>query len=231
LLTVVEPAFESVPLEEDAPADSAARVESWDYLYAKRSFDLLCSAILILALAIPALLIAAAIRLTSKGPVFFTEYRIGRGGRRFRIFKFRSMHQKAAQQSAIAHGQSGGRVLQWRMRKGLRDPRITWVGRFLRTWSLDELPQLFNVLRGDMSLIGPRPIVMEETFFYGDLLFFYLAATPGLTGLWQVSGRSHIDYDKRARLDAEYVRTWTLGSDLRILFRTLPAVLGRVGAN
>jgi undecaprenyl-phosphate galactose phosphotransferase len=116
------------------------------------------------------------------------------------------------------------------MNKNRRDPRITWIGNIIRRWSLDELPQLFNVIRGEMSLIGPRPIVEAETVFYGNLLAFYLAAKPGLSGLWQVSGRSNVGYADRAELDALYVRTWCLGEDLSILFRTVPAVLSRIGA-
>jgi len=110
------------------------------------------------------------------------------------------------------------------------DPRITRIGRFLRRWSLDEVPQLFNVLRGDMSLIGPRPVVKAETHLYKHLLPFYLAATPGLSGLWQVSGRSNLDYEARARLDATYVQTWSLKADFKILVRTVPTVLRRIGA-
>jgi lipopolysaccharide/colanic/teichoic acid biosynthesis glycosyltransferase len=117
------------------------------------------------------------------------------------------------------------------MHKHLRDSRITPIGGFLRRWSLDELPQILNVLRGDMSLIGPRPIVKAEAKFYGNLLIFYLAVTPGLSGLWQVSGRSRVGYEKRARLDAMYVQSWSLRTDLKILFRTIPAVLGRIGAH
>ena len=116
------------------------------------------------------------------------------------------------------------------MNKNRRDPRITSVGSLLRRWSLDELPQLFNVIRGEMSLIGPRPIVEAEARFYGRLLVFYLAATPGLSGLWQVSGRSNVDYPERAMLDALYVRSWCLDADLQILIRTVPAVLSRIGA-
>jgi lipopolysaccharide/colanic/teichoic acid biosynthesis glycosyltransferase len=120
--------------------------------------------------------------------------------------------------------------LEWRMRKDLKDPRISAVGGFLRRWSLDEIPQLLNVLRGEMSLVGPRPIVKQETAFYGRHLSHYLSVTPGMSGLWQVSGRSDVDYDKRAMLDAFYVETWSLGTDFDILMRTLPAVLRRRGA-
>ena len=185
---------------------------------------------MIVAFAIPGLLIAVAISLTSKGPVFYREERIGRNGRPFRIWKFRSMYCDAKERVRVAEAHSSGKVLEWRMRKHLRDPRITMVGGFLRSWSLDELPQLLNVFLGEMSLVGPRPIVEAETAFYGDLLSYYLAATPGLSGLWQVSGRSHIDYPKRVRLDAFYVRSWSLKSDFIILARTVPAVFGRVGA-
>jgi lipopolysaccharide/colanic/teichoic acid biosynthesis glycosyltransferase len=114
--------------------------------------------------------------------------------------------------------------------KTLRDPRITTVGRFLRRWSLDELPQVLNVLRGEMSLIGPRPVIEAEVAMYGHLQYYYLAATPGLSGLWQVSGRSNVSFAARADLDASYVQNWSLRADFGILLRTIPAVLGRVGA-
>lgn len=215
---------------EFLPFRSESPLESLRYQLVKRTFDVLCASIMILIFAIPGLLIAAAIALTSAGPVFYREERIGRDWRRFRIWKFRSMYINAAERAHISEVHASGKVLEWRMQKHLRDPRITVIGMFLRSWSLDELPQLLNVLRGEMSLIGPRPIVEAETLFYGDLLEFYLAATPGLSGLWQVSGRSHVDYAKRARLDATYVRSWSLKSDFIILFRTIPAVFGRIGA-
>jgi exopolysaccharide production protein ExoY len=141
------------------------------------------------------------------------------------------MHKNAPERARIADSQLETKVLEWRMHKHLRDPRITRIGGFLRKWSLDELPQLLNVLNGDMSLIGPRPIVESEKALYGNLLSVYTTAIPGLSGLWQVSGRSHIDYDKRAKLDAKYVQTWSLGGDLMILLRTVPAVLSRIGAH
>ncbi|MGA9671924.1 MAG: sugar transferase [Terracidiphilus sp.] len=209
---------------------SDAPVDSWRYRYMKRAIDIMCSLIMVIAFSIPGLLIAAAILLTSKGPVFYREQRIGRSGRLFRIWKFRSMHRNAAQRARIADAQTGAKVLEWRMHKHLRDPRITTVGGFLRRWSLDELPQLFNVLLGEMSLIGPRPIVQAETALYGKLISYYLTATPGLSGLWQVSGRSHVNYEMRAKLEAEYVQGWSLRTDLIILLKTVPAVLGRIGA-
>lgn len=206
----------------------SASVESWRYWFIKRFLDLLGSVSLIVLLAIPAAMIAVVIRCTSKGPVIYRERRIGRYGRGFRILKFRSMYSNAAQRARIEGAHSG--VLEWRMRKHAGDPRITPIGRLLRRWSLDELPQLMNVFRGEMSLIGPRPIVEAETAFYGDLFSYYLAVTPGLSGLWQVSGRSEIGYAKRAKLDAMYVGAWSLRSDFTILLRTIPAVLGHRGA-
>lgn len=205
-------------------------VGSWRYRLIKRSLDVVISVILITLFAVPGFLIALAICLTSKGPVFYREMRVGRNGRQFRIWKFRSMRCAARERAAAVSGRLGGKALQWRMRKQCTDRRITPIGKFLRRWSLDELPQLMNVLCGDMSLVGPRPIVAAETGFYGDLLAYYLAVTPGLSGLWQVSGRSDIDYPLRVRLDAVYVGSWSLRSDLLILLRTVPAVLGRRGA-
>lgn len=204
--------------------------ESWRYEYVKRGLDILCAATMLLVFAIPGLLIAAAILLSSEGGVLYREERIGRGGRLFRILKFRSMYRHAAQTGHIAPAPPGGIPVHRRMCKHLTDPRVTTVGGFLRRWSLDELPQLLNVLRGEMSLIGPRPVVEAETALYGDLLDFYLDARPGLSGLWQVSGRSNIGYERRARLDSLYVRSWSLRGDLVILLRTIPAVLKRVGA-
>ena len=205
-------------------------VASWRYRLIKRSLDVAIAAILIALFLVPGALIALAIRLTSKGPVFYREMRVGRDGRPFRIWKFRSMYRGARERAVTAAPRFGRRALEWRVRKRSTDPRITPIGKFLRRWSLDELPQLLNVLRGDMSLVGPRPIVAVETGFYGDLFVYYLAVTPGLSGLWQVSGRSDIDYPLRVRLDAVYVGTWNLRSDLLILLRTVPAVLGRRGA-
>jgi exopolysaccharide production protein ExoY len=206
-------------------------VESWRYEYVKRGIDLLCAATMLLVFAIPGLLIAAVISLSSKGGVFYREERIGRGGRPFLIWKFRSMYAPTAEANhGAAARPTDNAVFYWRMRKHLIDPRITLVGGFLRRWSLDELPQLLNVLRGEMSLIGPRPIVQAETILYGDLLDLYEDANPGLSGLWQVSGRSDVGYESRAQLDASYVRSWSLRGDLVILLRTIPAVLRRVGA-
>lgn len=204
-------------------------LQSWRYRYVKRAVDVVGALAMFVVFLIPGTLIALAILLTSPYPVFYSEERIGRGGVPFRIWKFRSMRPHATSHR-ITSAHSDGVVLQWRMDKRKHDPRVTTIGRFLRRWSLDEVPQIFNVLRGDMSLIGPRPIVKAETYGYKQLLSFYLSATPGLSGLWQVSGRSDLDFAERARLDATYVKNWSLTGDIKILLQTLPAVLGRVGA-
>ncbi len=209
---------------------TGSKVQSWQYLGVKRGIDIVCSILMIVAWLAPGLLIAAAVVLTSRGPVFYREVRIGRGGRAFRIWKFRSMVQKTVSHPRLDTVSPVGEHARWRTHKDVYDPRITVVGRFLRRWSLDELPQLFNVLCGDMSLVGPRPVVRAELPLYQHLLSFYLAATPGLSGLWQVSGRSNVNFSKRASLDASYVRSWSLRGDLAILARTVPAVLRCVGA-
>ena len=203
-------------------------LESWRYRYVKRMIDIAGALMITAVFLIPGIFIALAILVTSPFPVFYSEERIGRRGVPFRIWKFRSMRPHPAVHRISPH--ADGVVLQWRMDKRGHDPRITTIGRFLRRWSLDEVPQVFNVLRGDMSLIGPRPIVKAETYYYKHWLSFYLAATPGLSGLWQVSGRSDLDYAERAKLDARYVLNWSLTGDLKIFLRTIPAVLGRVGA-
>jgi exopolysaccharide production protein ExoY len=207
-----------------------APVDSWRYQYMKRAIDLAFTSIIMIAIAVPGLLIACAIVLTSKGPIFYREERIGRYGRTFQIWKFRSMHTNSGHRLSVVDVRLREELLEGRMRKKLSDPRITAVGGFLRCWSLDELPQIYNILRGEMSLIGPRPIVESEASLYGDCLPYYLEDTPGLSGLWQVSGRSLVAYEQRAKLDASYVQSWSLASDLSILLRTVPAVLRRVGA-
>ena len=221
-------AFSSVPHSHPLPMGELP-LHSWRYRYVKRAFDVVLALLISLVLLIPAILIGLAIRLTSRYPVFYSEKRIGRNGVAFRIWKFRSMRPHTVPHRSSS-GDTEGIVLEWRTDKRGHDPRITRIGRFLRRWSLDEVPQLFNIIRGDMSLIGPRPVVKAETHLYKHLLPFYLAATPGLSGLWQVSGRSNLDYETRASLDATYVQTWSLRMDLVIFLRTFPAVLLRLGA-
>lgn len=207
----------------------ASHLGSWRYAHLKRAIDVLGSLTLFAAFAVPGIICAASILLTSKGPVFYRETRIGRYGRPFRIWKFRTMSQ-GTEKTRVTCDCSSEELMRWRTHKDVPDPRITRTGRFLRRWSLDEIPQILNVIRGEMSLIGPRPVIDQEVPLYGDLQHFYLAARPGLSGLWQVSGRSNVSFTARAYLDAHYVYHWTLRRDVGILFRTVPAVLNRVGA-
>lgn len=210
------------------PSDT--RLDRWQYQIVKRTIDVVASAFGIALLMVPGLLIAAAIVISSRGPIFYREARIGRGGRVFHIWKFRSMHSQPVHRARGDAAHNFEVLSRLRTCKDMVDPRITLVGKFLRQWSLDEFPQLFNVFLGEMSLIGPRPVVHSELRLYSHLVGFYLAATPGMSGLWQVSGRSDVSFPNRARLDATYVRKWSLMMDFTILFRTVPAVLQRVGA-
>jgi len=200
-------------------------------LSVKRSGDVVVAAILLL-LALPVLLtVAVLIRNSGPGGVFYGHARVGRGGRSFRCLKFRTMHQDGDQRLAQLLATDPASAAEWsRTRKLDRDPRVSGVGSLLRKTSLDELPQLINVLRGEMSLVGPRPITPDELSRYGTSARHYLGVTPGVTGLWQVSGRNNLTYAERVRLDAAYARQWTLGRDLRILLRTPFAVLLRQGA-
>jgi len=171
--------------------------------------------------------LALAVRLTSKGPAFFRQTRVGVDGKEFTMFKFRSMVVNAEELKAKLEAQNEGKGVLFKMEK---DPRITRVGAFLRKWSLDELPQLFNVLNGTMSLVGPRPPLPSEVAQYETDVHRRLMVKPGLTGLWQISGRSDLDWDESVRLDLRYVENWSLAMDLIILWRTVFAVLKREGA-
>ncbi len=176
-------------------------------------------------------LIALAIRLDSKGPVFFKQKRIGQHGRPFRVLKFRSMIADAPALQESGFGQDAGLCAEWRENFKLRkDPRLTRVGAFLRRTSLDELPQFINVIKGDMSLVGPRPIVEEETERYGDTYDLYARVKPGITGLWQVSGRSQLSYTRRVELDHYYIYNWSIWLDIYIITRTPHAMLSGKGA-
>jgi lipopolysaccharide/colanic/teichoic acid biosynthesis glycosyltransferase len=170
--------------------------------------------------------------LGSGGPMFFAHRRIGIGGKPFYCLKFRTMVTDAdlVLKEAIAHDPA--LAAEWNATQKLRnDPRVTRIGRFLRMTSLDELPQLINVLLRHMSLVGPRPIVESEVRFYGDDIAHYYNTRPGLTGLWQVSGRSNTSYTRRVQLDVWYVNNWSVWLDIAVLLKTLPAVLARTGAH
>jgi Undecaprenyl-phosphate galactose phosphotransferase WbaP len=198
---------------------------------AKRLMDLLIVCLILPGVALTILLLGMLVRLESPGPVFYGHPRIGRDHASFRAWKLRSMLVNGDELLQRALAQDGALREEWRRdRKLRRDPRITRVGRFLRKTSLDELPQLWNVLRGEMSLVGPRPIVEEEVASYGQNFSLYCRVTPGLTGLWQVSGRSTVGLCDRVRLDSYYVRNWSPWLDLHILARTARVVLTGQGA-
>jgi len=198
----------------------------------KRAFDLLAATLLGLLLLPFFLVTALAVRLGSPGPVLFVQERVGRHGRPFRILKFRSMRVDAddalhreTMARVIGAGEPGDVDGKQPIFKLKDDPRVTRVGRWLRRFSLDELPQLWNVLRGDMSLVGPRPAVPHEVARYRPRHRRRLEAQPGITGLWQVSGRNRLSFDEMVELDIQYLENWSLGLDLRIAFRTALAVL------
>jgi exopolysaccharide biosynthesis polyprenyl glycosylphosphotransferase len=216
------------PHVQGAPILSLSETPSPDRLAVKRAIDVL-GALMLSVVLTPAMLgVAIAIRLTSQGPVLFTQYRYGYMKRLFRMYKFRTMVADAerAQDELECRNEASGPVFKIR-----NDPRITPIGRFLRRTSLDELPQLWNVLRGEMSLVGPRPLPTRDVGrFAKPWLMRRFSMPPGLTCLWQISGRSDLGFDEWIKLDLEYIDSWSLGLDLTILLRTIPAVLRGAGA-
>src|SRR5664279_5479009 len=195
----------------------------------KKTFDGVTGVLLVLLLSPVLLAVAVAVKVTSKGPVFFRQERVGINGEMFRMIKFRSMVVDAeARLASLREEQhdAGNEVLF----KIKNDPRITKVGKFIRRFSIDELPQLFNVVIGDMSLVGPRPPLMAEVELYGDEARRRLLVKPGMTGLWQVSGRSDLTWDDTVRLDVYYVENWSITGDLVILWKTAKAVVSSSGA-
>jgi exopolysaccharide biosynthesis polyprenyl glycosylphosphotransferase len=207
---------------DDVVAEVKAQPRSRVARVAKRTLDLLGSTLGIVGLAPVLLLLALVVKLTSRGPVLFVQQRCGLGGRPFRFYKFRTMVEDAEdRKSDLEHlNEMKGPIFKIR-----RDPRITWIGRVLRKLSLDELPQLWNVLRGDMSLVGPRPPTPDEVVRYTARQVQRLSVMPGITGLWQVSGRNDIrDFERWIDLDLEYARTWSLWLDMRILLKTAVVV-------
>src|SRR5690606_29954901 len=197
--------------------------------FAKRAFDI-AGALLAIVVLSPVLIGAAiAVKVSSRGPLLFTQERIGLRGETFRMIKFRSMVVDAEdrlQHLLDAQRDAGNEVLF----KLKNDPRVTPVGRFMRRFSIDELPQLFNVLGGSMSLVGPRPPLAREVDLYDEAARRRLLVRPGLTGLWQVSGRSSLSWEESIRLDLYYVENWSLMGDLVLMWRTLKAVIARDGA-
>ncbi|MCH9808032.1 MAG: sugar transferase [Alphaproteobacteria bacterium] len=192
----------------------------------KRILDVSCAAVAIVFLSPILVGIGVVIRRSDGGPAIYAHERIGHGNRLFKCYKFRTMVTDADKRLEEHLANDPAAAREWEQTAKLRDdPRVTWLGTFLRKSSLDELPQFLNVLAGDMSLVGPRPVVADELKKYGDKAPMYLAARPGITGLWQTSGRNDLDYDQRVLLDAQYVSKWSLGGDLKILLATIPAVL------
>jgi Undecaprenyl-phosphate galactose phosphotransferase WbaP len=199
--------------------------------FMKRAIDLVLTVIMGILFAPLILLVAVAIKLDSPGPVLYRHRRIGRGGREFFAWKFRSMVINADQILSSYLQSNPLAAAEWESSHKLKgDPRITRLGRFLRRTSLDEIPQLWNVIRGEMSLVGPRPIVREEIRHYGTDFELYTWVPGGLTGLWQVSGRSETSYRQRVDYDRFYVDNWSVWLDFCILFRTIGIVLSRAGA-
>lgn len=200
-------------------------------LMLKRLLDVVGAFLLLVALSPVLVATGVAIRLTSPGPALFRQCRVGQSGRHFRIVKFRSMKVDAERQLET-DDELRTRYLNDGYKLPLHDdPRITRLGRILRKTSIDELPQLWNVLKGEMSLVGPRPVVPDELAEYRGYVHAYLMARPGLSGLWQVAGRDAVQFPHRARMDAEYIDGWSLRKDVAILLRTVPAAARARGVN
>lgn len=198
----------------------------------KRVFDLVLGSVIAVMISPILLVLAIFIKLDSNGPAFYNAARIGKGGKTFKCYKFRSMYLNSDRILLDFLGKHPEAEEEWREFQKLRgdDPRVTHVGKFIRKYSLDELPQIFNVLKGEMSLVGPRPYLPREKEKIGRYLPVICMTTPGITGLWQVSGRSNISFHGRLHLDAWYVRNWSLWQDIVILFRTFGVVFGKKGA-
>lgn len=205
------------------PQNRASRADA----AARRALDLVVSSSTLLLLLPLFAVIALLIRFDSPGPVLFIQRRVGKGGREFPVFKFRSMYMDAEQRLDILLGANERTGPVFKMRQ---DPRVTRVGRVLRKLSLDELPQLLNILRGEMSLVGPRPALPREVALYSPEQHLRLSVTPGLTGLWQVSGRANLSFEQSMDLDLEYIRRQSFALNLVLLARTVPAVLTGHGA-
>jgi exopolysaccharide biosynthesis polyprenyl glycosylphosphotransferase len=219
--TTIRPTAGLTLLHVDHPQLSGFR------LVLKDLFDRCAAAVALIVLSPLMILLGAAIRLHDRGPALFTQVRVGKDGRAFRIYKFRTMVVDAEQRRAelLASNDTDGVLFKLR-----DDPRVTSVGAHLRRWSMDELPQLLNVFLGDMSLVGPRPALPDEAERYAEHVRRRLVVKPGLTGLWQVNGRSDLSWDESVRLDLRYVENWSFALDLQILWKTIFVLLRRSGA-
>ncbi len=222
---------EAFDLSDRWPNLSLLPTHSRKYELGKRIFDVMLGIVIFPVVALFISVIGALITLTSSGPIFYRQRRIGQHGRDFWIWKFRTMHPRADWILAEHLKRNPDAREEWNGTHKLRvDPRITRLGRLLRKTSLDELPQILNVLSGDMSFVGPRPIVHAEAAKYAERFPYYLAAVPGITGLWQVSGRSNVSYEARTLLDETYVCKWSMLRDIWILLKTPREVFNRNGA-
>lgn len=235
-------------IEVISPVQPLAYQADNQYYYVKRFMDVLLTAVAIILLAPLLLLVAVLIKLDSRGSVLFVQERIGskrqtKNGHsvwkihKFRIYKFRSMYQNADETlhrtyiQAFVQGTVEKSDASNALFKLTNDPRVTRVGALLRKWSLDELPQFFNVLRGEMSLVGPRPVPEYEVAEYRESWHYgRLATLPGITGLWQVKGRCQVEFEDMIRMDLDYIQEQSLWLDIKILFQTIPAVLSGLGA-
>lgn len=198
------------------------------YRVIKRILNLLCSFVGVIVLSPFFLIISLLIKVTSKGPVFFVHERVGLNGKKFKLIKFRTMVNNAEEMIASF---SPEQKKEWEENYKLKDdPRITKIGKFLRRTSLDELPQLINILKGDMSIVGPRPVVDEELNWYGDKKDKLLSVKPGLTGWWAVNGRSNVPYPERCDLELYYVDHISFALDVKIILKTLGAIIKKDGA-
>jgi lipopolysaccharide/colanic/teichoic acid biosynthesis glycosyltransferase len=220
------PRVELQPPATVAPPTGLLKAAPWQRS-AKRAMDVVIGAFLLVLLSPLMVITALAVMMTSWGPPLLPQVRIGKEGRPFKMYKFRSMrpgaHEARGELSAL--NEANGPIFKVRS-----DPRVTAVGRVIRKLSLDEVPQLVNVIRGEMSLVGPRPPLPEEVATYTPYQFQRLQARPGITCIWQVSGRSEIDFETWVEMDLQYIRDWTLRKDLGLLVKTIPAVLSGRGA-
>jgi len=198
----------------------------------KRTFDILFSLLVILILLPLYIIIAILVKISSKGPIFYKHKRIGKDGKCIEIYKFRTMYENSEEMLKKILESDENLRKEWETYYKLKnDPRITPIGKLLRKFSLDELPQFFNVLKGDLSVVGPRPVVKDELErYYGDFKKFYLVVKPGITGLWQVSGRNNTTYEDRVKLDTIYVINWSLWLDIIIILKTLKVIIKKEGA-
>lgn len=209
-----------VPIELKKP--------SLSYVFVKRAFDVIGASIAFVLFCIPMLVIAICIRMTSPGKALFMQKRVGKNGKLFTIYKFRSMVDGAHDLKKHLRPDLYAEFIK--ERKLSCDPRITPFGNFLRRSSLDELPQLLNILKGDMSFVGPRPVVKDELDNYKDYKYVYLSVKPGLTGMWQVNGRSTTTYEQRVLLDLQYYQSRSLWLDIRLVLQTFSVVFAKKGA-